>query len=66
MRDPNRIDTYIETLRRIWKKHPDLRLGQLITNMNTTKVSLFYVEEDKLDWDAWLAKKPSIKGSENE
>lgn len=30
MRDPNRIDPLLETIRTIWKKYPVLRLGQLI------------------------------------
>ncbi len=31
MRDPNRIDAAIERLRTVWRKHPDIRLGQLIS-----------------------------------
>ncbi len=32
MRDPARIDTMIDVLRTLWKKSPDMRLGQLIIN----------------------------------
>lgn len=33
MRDPDRIDEYIEQLRIIWKANPDLRLAQLLENV---------------------------------
>ena len=29
-RDPTRIDGVVEKLREVWKKHPDLRLAQLV------------------------------------
>lgn len=32
MRDPARIDPIIEELRAYWKAHPDMRLGQIISN----------------------------------
>jgi hypothetical protein len=32
MRDPDRIDAIIERLRAVWKRHPDLRLGQMVSN----------------------------------
>lgn len=32
MRDPARIDQMLEMLREVWKRSPDLRLGQLIVN----------------------------------
>jgi uncharacterized protein YihD (DUF1040 family) len=31
-RDPARIDAIIERLRVVWKRHPDLRLGQMVAN----------------------------------
>lgn len=31
-RDPARIDRMIGALREAWHKHPDLRLGQLVSN----------------------------------
>lgn len=31
-RDYRRIDVIIEELRSLWKRHPDTRLGQLISN----------------------------------
>lgn len=32
MRDPNRITTVLEAIRRAWLKQPDLRLAQLLIN----------------------------------
>jgi uncharacterized protein YihD (DUF1040 family) len=32
MRDPARIDGMIERLRAFWRRHPDLRLGQIVAN----------------------------------
>jgi hypothetical protein len=32
MRDPDRINIILEELGKLWKKHPDLRLGQLLEN----------------------------------
>lgn len=51
MRDPNRIDPLLTKLREIWKKHPDLRLGQLIVNLtNPSKPcpDVFNIEDDEL------------------
>jgi hypothetical protein len=51
MRDPERIDRMIGKLRIIWKKNPDWRLGQLISNinyqvqMNTVRNDCFYTED---------------------
>jgi hypothetical protein len=33
MRDPDRIPTVLEQLERIWTRHPDWRLGQLVSNI---------------------------------
>ena len=33
MRDPARIDVVLEAVRRVWVKHPDLRLTQLLVNL---------------------------------
>lgn len=49
MRDPNRIDEIIERLTKVWKKHPNMRLGQMIMNAEFyAKVSLFFVEDENL------------------
>lgn len=57
MRDPNRIDGYMEKLKKIWKDSPDLRFGQLLMNLlgevqSELKKDLFYVE-DKEFFDAF-------------
>ena len=38
----------LELIKAAWKKYPDIRLGQLITNCITTEEDLFYIEDDKL------------------
>ena len=51
MRDPNRIDSFVETVRRCWHCVPDWRLGQLISNA-CRKVNIwdvFFAEEDELE-----------------
>lgn len=50
MRDPERLDTFYDELKRIHKEYfPDWRFGQLIENVKSlTKVKdLFYYEEDE-------------------
>lgn len=48
MRDPERIDKILKALSVAWHKVPDLRLGQLICNMQSAAGNdLFYVEDDK-------------------
>ena len=58
MRDPNRINGVIETVRRVWHLVPDWRLGQLICNLSRECGSWdsFYTEDDLLDAAArsWL------------
>lgn len=54
VRDPDRIDHVIEKVREIWKKYPDLRLGQLLDNavvMHTLPIGqnhIFLVEDEEL------------------
>jgi len=59
LRDPNRIDEIINALRDCWKQNPDLRLGQLIYNLNKSgnRDNVFVPEDDK--WLEWI--KESIK-----
>ena len=52
MRDPERIDRMLEKIRTLWKRNPDLRLGQLIVNAandggNTTIP--YYAEDDTVE-----------------
>ena len=53
MRDPNRIDIILKKIEEVWKKNPDLRLGQLLTdaaNHSGWKGNddLFYYEDSDL------------------
>lgn len=51
MRDPARIPVMLETLKRIWETHPDLRLAQLVmiaADPDHSFPAVFYVEDDKL------------------
>lgn len=45
MRDVNRIEPMFAELKKVWEKHPDLRLGQLICNI-VPEDKLYYVEDD--------------------
>lgn len=53
MRDPNRIEPIMAELTEMWKKHPDMRLGQFLSNiigeayMLNGKRDTFYVEDEK-------------------
>lgn len=51
MRDPNRIDRIAELLVKVWKLAPDLRLGQLMINIDTKSSvpDLFYLEDDQME-----------------
>lgn len=54
MRDPNRILTLIEVLLAYWEENPDLRLGQIISNINDSKYGIskerdiFYLEDEEI------------------
>lgn len=48
MRDINRIDSMLNKIETVWKKYPDLRLGQLILNV-VQEQDLYYIEDDKLE-----------------
>ena len=52
MRNPNRIPQIINALQRYWEKHPDQRLGQIMSNVNSVseeKVDdVFYMEDDQI------------------
>ena len=52
MRNPKRIDRMCKKLRRIWRKWPEQRLGQLIENdigQELVSYWLFYVEDDETE-----------------
>lgn len=57
MRDPERIGRLLNLIALYWKKHPDFRLGQILSNMQDThRVSqghpvnhdVFYFEDEDL------------------
>ena len=54
MRDPSRLDTFYENLRKLHKEFfPDWRFGQLAHNLltwvqTTKKIDPFFVEEDRM------------------
>lgn len=47
MRNPNRIDSILNKIKIIWKKYPDLRLGQLFSN-TLNFLALYNVEDEQL------------------
>lgn len=49
MRDPKRVYIIADKLIHSWLKCPDLRLGQIISNvMHGCGTDLFYIEDDEL------------------
>ena len=54
MRDPKRIDEFCDLLKELWKRVPDWRFGQLISNLGRqfrsdfewTPGALFYMEDE--------------------
>lgn len=47
MRDPERIDPFLEKFAELWKKVPDWRFGQLIMNLTRTPTGF----ADPWDWE---------------
>lgn len=52
MRDPKRIDKFCWRLAEAWKKVPDWRFGQLMSNIlgeyyTQTKIDPFFTEDDE-------------------
>lgn len=53
MRDPKRIEPTLRALAMYWHAHPDLRLGQIVSNAATLSTEFltpqpFYIEDDML------------------
>ena len=48
MRDPKRIPRMLILLWKIWEKHPDLRLGQIVVNATQGMAGIdpFYLEDE--------------------
>lgn len=57
MRDPARIDRIVSKLRAAWKASPDLRLGQLVSNIDPSQGKHLYQVED----DAWEQAMPAVE-----
>lgn len=47
MRDINRIEPLLDLIESVWKRYPDLRLGQLILNV-AQEDKLYYLEDADL------------------
>ena len=47
MRNPNRIPEILQKIEKIWKAHPDLRLGQFIGNV-VNPMYLYEIEDELL------------------
>ncbi len=48
MREFERIDRITNLINKVWKKYPELRLGQLITNA-VRALDIFYIEDEILE-----------------
>lgn len=48
MRNPQRIEKAMLSLKHLWKRHPELRLGQLIGNIIKEESLLYYIEDEEL------------------
>lgn len=50
MRDPGRIKPILDRLEKVWSAHPDLRLSQLIMNLESDErvYRLYSLEDDDL------------------
>lgn len=48
MRNPDRIPQVLAKIRAAWNKNPDLRLGQIVSNLTPHRQDVFYVEDDVL------------------
>lgn len=49
VRDPARIDYILEKLKIYWEANPDLRLGQIVSNIASRKAcDPFYIEDSIL------------------
>lgn len=52
MRDPNRIPLVLQEIEKVWRLHPDWRLGQLVCNLaawiDSSENIVWDVEDDAL------------------
>lgn len=47
MRDPERIPKILNEIEKIWQQYPDLRLGQLVLNLEY-RLPLYQIEDEEL------------------
>ena len=47
-RDPERITPTLAKIEELWKKVPQLRLGQFLGNCAKAEIQLYYMEDDVL------------------
>jgi hypothetical protein len=48
MKDPNRISKILKLINYVWSNNPDLRLGQIVSNVTFNWYKdIFYLEDDK-------------------
>lgn len=48
MRDPKRITMVLEKLEKVWKKYPDQRFCQMLTNILMDDELPYFLEDDAL------------------
>ncbi len=53
MRNPNRIKLFCDEIAELWSKYPDLRFGQIMSNIARYtqmeyRKDMFFMEEDEL------------------
>lgn len=61
MRDPKRIDKILDRIKDIWHRHPDMRFGQLLINLQVVPDGpVWHQEDDKVE--ALLAHKEEEQG----
>jgi len=49
MRDPQRIDRILNLIAVIWRRNPDLRLGQLLLTFADFEGDIFHYEDDRTE-----------------
>ena len=56
MRDPKRIDRMLALIAEIWKKHPDMRFGQMMINAGLIQDdrNIWNIEDD--EWEEHIKK----------
>jgi len=60
MRDPKRIPKVLAKIQAYWERNPDLRLGQLVSNLAGNE-DVFYVEDYNLEKALEQLSMPPVK-----